>query len=146
MCLCQTEISAGILLEEMIKPNNLVFLWPREWYQCRKPPAGCLFVSGFHKALHIMDLGVVLSYFHLKLWEWKGTGWDKWAWLHFPIACISIYIPVSHLLYLETCCLLLLFLGDQWRVQWPWHSLGNVMSVQMGFSKHHFNHFCCCFK
>lgn len=60
MCLCQTELNPGILLEEMIKPNNLVLLW----YQCRKPPAGCLFVSGFPKAVHIMAPGIELSYFH----------------------------------------------------------------------------------
>lgn len=122
MCLCQTELSPGILLEERIKPNILVFSWPREWYQCRKPPAGCLFVSGFLKAVHIMAPGIVLSYFHQKCGSERGqagiNGHDCTS-----LSPVSQYIslfPTS--CTLKMCYLLLLLSGDLWKMQQPWHT------------------------
>lgn len=86
------------IAKEMIKPNNLVFLWPREWYWGRKPPAGCFFVSGFLKAVHIMAPGTVLSYFHQNWGSERGqagtNGHD----------CTSL-LPVSQYIFLSpTSC------------------------------------------
>lgn len=102
MCLCQTELGPGILLEEMIKPDNLVFLWPGKWYQCRKPPAGCLFVSGFHKAVHIMAPGMVFFYFHQNCGRERGQAGTNG---HDCISLLCISYPYFPALALGNMCL-----------------------------------------
>lgn len=72
----------------------------------------------------------MLSYFHQTCGSERGQAVTNGR------DCTSLW-PVSQyisLLHLETRCLLLLFPGEQWKMQ---HSLGNVMGVQMGFSYHH---------
>jgi len=86
MCLFQTEVNPGILLKEMIKPRNLMFLWLREQLQCRKPPDGYLFVSGFHKAACIVAPGIVCSYCHKTCGSQGGQ-----------------VLTGKHDLYLDTC-------------------------------------------
>lgn len=119
--LCWTEVNPGILLKEMIKPSNLIFLWFREQLQCRKPPVGYFF-PGFHKAACVIAPGVVFSFFH------KTYGSEGGQALIEKSDCTFLW-PVSRYrsLFATSCswkplipgtqhAALLLFTGEQWKM------------------------------
>lgn len=69
---CWTEENSVILLKEMIKTRNSMFL------QFREPPVGYLFVSGFNKAAYIIAPAMVFSSVHKTHGNERGQALFNW--------------------------------------------------------------------
>lgn len=75
---CWTEENSVILLKEMIKTRNSMFLQFREQLQFREPPVGYLFVSGFNKAAYIIAPAMVFSSVHKTHGNERGQALFDW--------------------------------------------------------------------